>query len=96
MDDEQHYGLVMPFVCCTSNGGTLDDHAFVVGVRYGVAETELRLSSPDEWADYITPDMVAQYDLLAMHLGYTMTAEPWEEHPDDWVLVTFTKVKVDA
>lgn len=89
--ESREWGLVMPFVICRSNGGTYDDHAFVAGARYGEAHYKLRAESPDTWKDYVFPDAVAQYELLAMDQGYKMTAEPWDEHPDEWVLVTFNK-----
>jgi hypothetical protein len=27
-----------------------------------------------------------------MRHGYAMTSEPWDEHPDEWALVTFTRI----
>lgn len=48
-------------------------------------------TEPDHWGAYVYPAMVPQYDLLAMHLGYSMATEPWDEHPDEWTLVTFTR-----
>lgn len=90
-NDEASYTLVMPFVVCASAGGSYDDAAFVAGVRFGQDSAELHSFAPDEWRQYVDPVMVRQYDLLAMQHGYTMTAEPWDEHPDEWTLVTFTK-----
>jgi hypothetical protein len=89
---EEGYGLVMPFVVIESQGGSYKDDAFVAGVRFQQDRSELE-AAPHivEWANYVFPSMVPQYDLLAMHLGFTMTAEPWEEHPGDWVLVTFRR-----
>lgn len=80
--------LVMPFLCCQDQGGPYDATAFVSGCRFGEFQTKLRLH-PIELADYVFPEMVAQYDLLAMKEGYAMKAEPWDEQPDEWVLVTF-------
>ena len=93
-DDQQgpDWALVMPFVCCLSDGGTLDDHAFVEGVKYGETLHLIRSQHPARWQGYVHPEMVKQYDLAAMHYGYTMTAEPWEEAPDEHVLVTLTKI----
>lgn len=92
MSEPEHhnFGLVMPFVVTTDNGGPLDSHAFVAGVRYG-QDSEAVAKLLPTWSNYIYPDMVAQYDLLAMHYGYKMEAEPWDEHPDEWVFVTFTR-----
>lgn len=97
IEPEDEYGLVMPFVVTKSHGGPLDDHAFVAGAAFGQHDAELRAAPRTmAWSTYVVPDMVAQYDLLAMHHGFTMKAEPWDEHPDDWVLVTFTKGEADA
>ena len=91
-DDDIAYGLVMPFVVCQSQGGAYDDAAFVAGVAFGAHQWQLT-SCPDAqvWAAYVLAEMVPQYDLLAMDRGFIMASEPWEEHPDEWVLVTFTK-----
>jgi hypothetical protein len=39
--------------------------------------------------------LVPQLDLLAAKHGYKMTAEPWEEHPDEWTFTSFEKVVQD-
>lgn len=93
-DDQQEHGwgLIMPFVCCATNGGAFEDHAFVAGVKYGALDRILDIEKPDEWQGYMPPELVGQCDLAAMHYGYTMTAEPWEEAPDEHVLVTLTKL----
>lgn len=95
-EEPQGYIPVMPFVCCITNGGTYDDHAFVAGVRYGEHAWRLRTEKGAEYAAYVEPAMVGQYDLLAMDEGYTMTAEPWDEHPDEWVLVTLRRAHNDV
>lgn len=90
-DDE--YALVMPYVVVESNGGPYPDGPFVAGARFGAANAQLAAMDArvQEWADTIERELVPQYDLLAMHHGFVMTAEPWEEAPDDWVLVTFRR-----
>ena len=90
-DPPEMAALVMPFVVCQSNGGPYDDVAFVAGARWGQDHHTVKTENPDEWSAYVYPEMVPQYDLLAMDQGYTMTTEPWAEHPDVWVLVTFRK-----
>lgn len=40
--------------------------------------------------DARAPWLIPQLDLLAMHQGWTLTALPWEEFPDEWALATFT------
>lgn len=90
-EPEASYGLVMPFVVTSDAGGPYDSTAFVAGARFGQDATELKAELPDEWERYVYPPMVPQYDLLAMHHGYEMTSEPWEDFPDEWVLVTLKK-----
>lgn len=90
MPDEPTYGLVMPFVVCASKGGPYDDEAFVAGAEYGQLHSLLALSPPSHEA-YVRSKSVPQLDLLAMHFGYTFTAEPWDEHPDEWTKVAFTR-----
>lgn len=89
-DEGGGYDLVYPFVVCQSNGGQYEDQSFVEGVKMGVATAALERGDV-EHVVYANPASVAQYDLLAMHHGYRMTAEPWDEHPDEHVLVTLTR-----
>lgn len=90
MIEDSEYGLVMPFVVCASKGGPYADESFVAGVRFG--EMTMRLEAGETpVVSYEPPALVPQFDLLAMHCGYRLTSEPWDEHPDDWSLVTFTK-----
>lgn len=84
------YGLVMPFVVVASAGGPYDDESFVAGCRFEAVWNELR-HQPAEYQSYEYPALVPQLDLIAMKEGYTMTTEPWDEHPDEWALVTFTR-----
>lgn len=86
------FGLVMPFVTCTSNGGPHDDGTFVAGYECGQIDAELALAAsihaqPRE--RYVSTDSVPQVDLIAMRHGFHMTAEPWGKHPDEWTLVKF-------
>lgn len=85
------YGLLMPFIACKSLGGRYEDEAFVAGARFGKLAAELEARQPDEHQSYEYPAMIPQLDLLAMHLGYRLEHEPWDEHPDNWTLVTFTR-----
>lgn len=95
MADESHeatYGLVMPFVVCESKGGPYQDNAFVAGVRYGQIDREARtIGTGCEKSWTVETPLVPQLDLLAMHLGVTFTVEPWDEHPDEWRFVTFSR-----
>ena len=82
----------MPFVVCQSQGGPYDDTAFVAGARFGQIEHEAKTILPGRqkqwWSE---PGLVPQLDLVAMENGLNMTTEPWDEHPDEWVLVTFSR-----
>jgi len=92
MSEDAEYGLVMPFLCVQDHGGPLDPKAFVHGVRFGTADCELK-AKPKEYQVYDAPFMEKQYDLLAMHRGYLLTAEPWDEHPDEYALFTFKRIE---
>jgi hypothetical protein len=90
--DPADYGLVMPFVVCESVGGPYEDRAFVAGVRYGQIAAEVAELKPGHaWSWTVETPLVRQLDLLAMHEGLTMTAEPWDEHPDEWVHVILVR-----
>lgn len=82
--------LVMPFVVCASNGGTYDDHGFVAGYEIGHIDGLLE-AEPAELERYVRTETMPQFDLLAMHHGYSLKSEVWDEHPDEWTHVVFTK-----
>jgi hypothetical protein len=91
MADEPGFELVVPFVCCQSQGGRYDDESFVAGARMEQIRWELK-KEPDELQTYTYPALCGQLDLIAMDAGYTVEFEPWEDHPDEWTLATFTRV----
>lgn len=87
---EDQYELVMPFVCCASQGGAFDDHAFVSGMRFAQLSQRLEIGHPDALSSYESPDMVAQLELLAMRYGYVLEHEPWEGGEEgEWEFVRF-------
>ncbi len=88
-DDPHGYELRMPFVCCASEGGHLDDRAFVEGVRFGHAHRELVADRPETLDHFIDPDMERQYDLLAMDNGYAVTFHDTEDPA--WMLAKFVR-----
>jgi hypothetical protein len=95
MDDRDQpgdYGLIMPFVVCKDQGGPYDGDAFVAGYVAGILDTLLPIVRPHGVTveRYVVPELVPQLDLLAMRHGFKLTAEPWDEHPDEWTFVTFT------
>lgn len=98
MSDDEHeaeYGMVMPLVACEDQGGPYDAAAFVAGMYCGKLDHILE-STPApahpivvSVRQYVPSGLVPQLDLLAMHHGWKMTTEPWEDHPEDWTFVTF-------
>ncbi len=92
-EEEAEYGLVMPFVVCKDDGGRYDDESFVAGYRCCEIDMTLRFMAPIsntlEW--YVEPGLLPQLDLIAMRHGWTMTSEPWGDHPDEWTRVSFEK-----
>lgn len=88
-DEHSEYGHVMPFIVCASRGGPYDDKAFVAGARFGALDQRLAVRPAVVIQSYEPPELLSQLDLLAMHHGYEMTSEPWEQAPDEWALVTF-------
>lgn len=91
-ESENTYGLVMPFIVVTSHGGPYDDVSFVAGCRYAAVAAALA-EKPASYESYEYPALLPQLDLLAMHEGYVMETEPWDEHPEDWTLVRFTRIE---
>jgi hypothetical protein len=98
MNEPGGFGLVMPFVVTTSNGGPYADDAFVAGWEGGWLDAMLLVCRPlgVTIERYVIPSLVPQLDLLAMRHRYTMTAQPWDEDPDEWVLVSFAPAAVEA
>lgn len=88
---DRDYGLVMPFVVCEDQGGPFDSGAFVAGYECGACDLMLHSLKRvgGTFQRYVDPRIVAQLDLIAMQHGYEVTSEPWNEHPDEWTLVTF-------
>lgn len=87
----EEYGLVMPFICCKSNGGEYDDASFVAGARMQAVSE--RCERGDAVIRSWEPTaLIEQLDLVAMRYGYVMTMrEPWVEAPDEWTLVELTR-----
>ena len=72
---ETGYELAMPFVLVESNGGTLDDTAFVAGYTCGSLDHELGIARhlgalPSEL--YLDTALLKQVDLIAMRHGYLL------------------------
>ncbi len=89
---EDGYGLVMPFVACSSQGGPFDDESFVVGFQAGSIDKALavaREATATEAVFCVNSKLVKQLELIGMKNGFPVfEAEVWEEAPD-WTYVTF-------
>lgn len=94
-ENEGEFGLVMPFVSCQPNGPH-DPTSYVQGWDISNLDFVLEMLSflkkyslvEATVSRYVAPESVPQIDLVAMRHGFTMTTVPWDEHPDEWVLVT--------
>lgn len=97
LEDDEEFELQMRFVVCQSEGGALDDKAFVAGCNFARHHLSLlACSGADQWSEWVIPEMVPQYDLLAMDLGYVMTSETCGEDTEGcWVRVVFRRPEED-
>lgn len=91
MDEEDGMELVMPLVVVVSNGGPYDDASFVAGMNLQQLWGELETRKPITHQQFVRSTLIPQIDLLAMHLGYRMDAEPWAPDPDQWTFAKFTR-----
>lgn len=91
VEPQQSYGLVMPFVCCQSEGGPYEDRAFVAGVRLGTTDAMLGNLRPARHSMLVEPELVDQFDLLAMKNGYRMNVDRASSVSEGWVAVEFIR-----
>lgn len=89
---DDHFELVKPFKCVQSAGGPFDDHAFVAGCSYAILDQRLATRQHDVWEQYVYPELIPDLDVSAMQHGYRLEHAPWDEHPDEWTHVTFTRI----
>lgn len=94
MSEEAEYGLVMPFITCTSNGGPHDDASYVAGFEMGKLDGVLKLNETFRIGPrptirtQIHAANQPQADLLAMRYGFHAVFEPIDGYPD-WTVVEF-------
>lgn len=88
-DGHDQFGLVMPFVCCASNGGDFDDVAFVAGFQVGRIDHALDAGTLAAMSDLVYAPLEKQLDLVAMRHGYRMDVLARFDH---WVHVGFTRL----
>lgn len=91
--EDEHFGLVMPFIACRSQGGEFDDDAFVSGWRCGAVDALLAWPETVDYEVYAREHDLAQLDLIAMRRGFVMTNEPSD---DGWLNVTFQRAPANA
>ena len=96
-NEEPTHRLVMPFVATESNGGTLDDHAFVAGFTCGMINAQLHATREAHviHMHWVNPELLPQLDLIALHRRMTMT-EVGRTDDDEWVEVEFTNARIDV
>lgn len=90
MTENAEYELVMPFICCKSNGGAYEDISFVAGVRLGLLMQKME-SDCEEIVTAEPALLVDQIDLACMKYGYVITdKKAWDQAPDEW---TFLRIE---
>lgn len=87
-EEEQGYGLVMPFVSVTSKGGPHDDEAYTCGWEMGLLDARLQFERPALLELTIHEENTKQADLVAMKNGYDSRSQPTEV--DGWCWMRFT------
>lgn len=74
----ERWGLVMPFVVCSSKGGPYEDTAFVAGYQAGGIDMALAAQSAisgEGMRVTVYTALVPQLDLIAMRHGFLAEAE---------------------
>lgn len=79
--DEPEWELEMPFVLCASQGGPLEDAAFVAGWNCGSFDLRVAAISSLQVDEFRAPvdepaALVPQLDLIAMRYGYKAEFTP--------------------
>ncbi len=98
-EPEQQYELVMPFKVCKTQGGPYDDESFVAGWTLALLDRDLAEAVVDRLpvtGRSLRPAMMPQVDLIAMKHGYGVAAEPWDEAPEEWLVVDFIRESAEA
>jgi hypothetical protein len=89
-EEEQGYGLVMPFVTVATKGGPHDDQSYVAGWEMGALDARLEYERPPVLEMAIQLANVPQADLLAMKHGYGYEIT---EHDDQWSWLKLTRTQ---
>lgn len=67
-EPEEQYELVLPFLCCSDNGGTYDPNAFTAG--FSVGQIYQSLANGQSFSGWIPQDTRETVDLIAMRYGF--------------------------
>ena len=96
-EDETGHRLTMPFVACKSNGGTMDDHAFVAGFTCGTINAQLHATREAHvvHTHWVHPELLPQLDLIALNRRMTMT-ETDRTEDGEWVKVEFSNATTEV
>lgn len=95
-EQDSGYGLVMPFVVCTSEGGPHDDSPFVAGFECGRVDALLQYATPAEYETVVHTENLPQLDLIAMRHDYVLTERGPDDVSPDLVAVRFTRADENA
>lgn len=87
-EHEATYEPVMPFVVCKDRGGPYDAQAFVAGYTAGHLDATLQAMKGTAGivTMWVSPGLVPQLDLIAMHHGMVLRAFESDES-GEWVRV---------
>lgn len=101
MSDEDdgfcEYEPVMPFVVVASKGGPFDDQSYTAGWEMGRLDAQLADSEmnevtwPSDTTVTIRTETVPQFDLLAMHYGYSV--EQRDSGVEGWTYVRLVRME---
>ncbi len=89
-NEEDFYGLVMPFVVVKSKGGPHNDGDYVAGYESGYLDRLLETRDTALIERYVHTSIVPQLDLICMRHGYSIVSEVWVDS-DDWTRVVLTR-----
>lgn len=102
--DQPVWGLLIPFVVCTSNGGPYDDESFTAGFQAGRLDAHLRhaaAAGADGVGAMVRTPLLPLLELLGMHHGFpilkTHPVSGGEGYPamPDWSTVMFQTDRLD-
>lgn len=100
-NQECEYELFMPFTVVQSQGGPLDDQAFVIGYELGLLDSELQTlanvgcGGATPAGRHLHTLGVAQADLIAMRYGYVVDTTEGQSD-EEWTWVEFRPENPDG